>query len=404
MMATTDQTLTFSQRVKAPPGEVYSAFTHATGLREWLCDGAVINAAAGGSYHIWWQNGYYASGEIVQMSPDQALSLTWMGRQEPSATTIEITFTPQGDDTLVTLVHGGLGTDEAWDRIRAESVRGWQSGLENLQSVMETGIDLRVSRRPMIGILIDDQIDARKASELGLPVEGGVIIGTPLEGMGAQAAGLQKGDIIVRMGDKAITTYHSFAPAVEPYQAGDAVEVAFYRDGELHSVTMILSQRPLPDPSVSASELAQNAEEQLTEVLHHVRNLLEGVSEEEAGYNPVADEWNVKQILAHLILSDRGTLFWLGTVLSGEETVHFPDNLSATTDAVIAVYPTVTSLVDELEQTWKELVALIARLPESFTSRKRSYARVVNGIRQISLHPETHYDQIENAIKAARSG
>src|SRR4030067_889931 len=32
------QILSFSQMVKAPPAEVYRAFTNATALREWLCN------------------------------------------------------------------------------------------------------------------------------------------------------------------------------------------------------------------------------------------------------------------------------------------------------------------------------------------------------------------------------
>jgi hypothetical protein len=54
--------LTAKRNVNVPPAEVYRAFTHATALRDWLCDAAQTEARKGGRLYLWWNSGVYASG------------------------------------------------------------------------------------------------------------------------------------------------------------------------------------------------------------------------------------------------------------------------------------------------------------------------------------------------------
>lgn len=66
----------------------------------------------------------------------------------------------------------------------------------------------------------------------GLKIEG-VTSGRP-----AENAGLTRGDIIVKMGDKEIETIYDYMEALSEYISGDETEVAFKRDGEIKT-TMV---------------------------------------------------------------------------------------------------------------------------------------------------------------------
>src|SRR3972149_11998202 len=104
------QTLSFSQMVKAPPAEVYRAFTNATALREWLCNIATVAPRAGGRLYLWWNTGYYTSGEFITAELHEKIAFTWHGRGEPAPTKVQITFTAKDGGTHVNLENKNIGT------------------------------------------------------------------------------------------------------------------------------------------------------------------------------------------------------------------------------------------------------------------------------------------------------
>ncbi|MEM1062351.1 MAG: PDZ domain-containing protein [Planctomycetota bacterium] len=56
----------------------------------------------------------------------------------------------------------------------------------------------------------------------------------------ADLAGLQRGDIIIRFGDEAVSSLGDLVEAIEPYDPGDEVTVTFFRAGEEMSVTVTM--------------------------------------------------------------------------------------------------------------------------------------------------------------------
>nr|MBN1229338.1 SRPBCC domain-containing protein [Anaerolineae bacterium] len=397
-MSDIPKTVTLEQIVKTRASQAYRAFTSATLLRDWFSDGAVADGRVGGTFHIWWNHGHYATGEYTKLEENKRVEFTWRGRAEPQDTSVTVHFSETDGTTAITLTHSDIGPGISVDEIR----RGWETGLENLQSILEDGLDLRVYRRPMLGITIDEALDKDRAEKLGAPVSEGVVVGSALPGMGALDAGIQKGDIIVQLADKPITDFASFIPAIAPYKAGDVVSVSFYRGGEKHSVMMKLSGRPLPEVPASVGDLASRLEEIYHGLSDELSSILSSITEEEATFNPQEGEWNVKQILAHLILSERATMIWMGSLISGNEMVNFPGNIQAMHDAVIAIYPSIPDLFDELNRLWKEITAITARLPESFVANRSSYVKVATALLQTGYHPRMHFDQIKNAAEAAR--
>jgi putative serine protease PepD len=71
---------------------------------------------------------------------------------------------------------------------------------------------------------------------------GGALIGQVVPGSPADDAGLQEGDIVVRMGDRAITDANDLVSAVQSADVGEAVEVEFNRDGDTMTATVTLGE------------------------------------------------------------------------------------------------------------------------------------------------------------------
>ena len=396
------QALTFTRSMNVDPAAVYEALTGATGLREWLSDGAVVAASrVGGSYQLWWNDGYYTSGEFTTLTENECVEFTWRGRGEPTATTVRIDLKPADGGTNVAVAHSGYGSDESWGNFAQEITQGWEASLENLQSVLETGTDLRIARRPMLGIIVSQQVTPEIAEKLGLPVTEGVQIGSAIEGMGAEAAGLVGSDVITRLAETPIVNFQSFAEAVAPYHGGDTVEVEFYRGSEKHVVDMTLSKRQLPEVSDDPKELAKQLEAIFDDLSKEIDEIVSGLDDATASQPPAEGEWNVKQVLAHLILSDRSANGWIASLVSGTEQVNFGGNINAQVDAVIELHPTVADLLAELRRTWAEQVAFVSRLEKDFTDRKRTYVRLGQTLLQTAYHPQGHHEQLRDAIAAA---
>ena len=88
-----------------------------------FADGKLVETTPEGDQHAW--------GEVLAWEPPGRLELTWHPGREVS-TNVTITFTADGDGTLVQLTHAGweiLGADAARGRASYASPDGWASVL-----------------------------------------------------------------------------------------------------------------------------------------------------------------------------------------------------------------------------------------------------------------------------------
>ena len=194
--------LKFERTIHAPVSQVYTAFINSTALREWMCDGATTDEHPGGRFYVWYNDGYYASGEFTQLEPGKCVGFTWFGRGEPNATQVDVNLRSQNGSTYLTLEHSGLGNGETWDKLRPVFQEAWKSSLDNLASILETGRDLRIVNRPMLGISLSD-FDAEIAARLGVPVSEGVRLDGVLERDGSRVRRVARGgDVIVEIDGK----------------------------------------------------------------------------------------------------------------------------------------------------------------------------------------------------------
>ena len=212
-MPATKQTIKVEQLVMAPVDQVYRAFINSSALREWMGDFATLDAKPGGHLYIWWHGGYYASGEFIRLEKEKELVFSWLGREEPRSTQVTVTFKPKRKSTLVRLTQRGFGSGKAWENTAEIFETEWRSSLANLASVLGSGPDLRITNRPMLGIIPSD-FNAEIAKKLGVPVDTGMRLDGGEDDMRAHSPGFQKDDVPDDLGGLGLENKSSLANAV----------------------------------------------------------------------------------------------------------------------------------------------------------------------------------------------
>lgn len=396
--------LKYEVLIKAHPTHVYRAFTNATSLREWLSDGATVDPKPGGRMVVWWNDGYVSAGQYEELEVDQRVAFTWKGRTEPAETHVLVALTPHKGGVTLTLIHSRLGEGEAWDQPRAEFKRAWEFSLENLTSVLETGKDLRIFRRPMLGIMVSD-FNAEIAAAHGIPVTAGVRLDDTVEGMGARAAGLQKDDVLISMAGKDVKGFDDLRMSLQGHQAGDSIEVEFYRGAQKIKLHMTLSGRPEPEITWNAALLAERIAEIYAQMDQELWSAIEGISEKAASTQPDPNEWSVNEILAHLIINERFNPPFIAELIDGQESWQdgFTSNIHAPLDAILEVYPSKQALFEELKRCEAETVAIVRALPAEFLERKGSYYRMADQLLSFRYHTRAHIPQIQAAGASAQN-
>ncbi len=385
--------LRFTRTVSAPAAEVYRAFIVPAALRDWLCDAADADPRLGGRVYLWWNDGYYSAGVFTELARAERLAFTWQGPGEPpGAVTVE--FASQDGTTVVTVRdEPGAGADAVAE---AALAGGWEAALENLQSMLETGIDLRIARRPMFGLLSGGDVGPERAARLGLPVTTGIWIGGLVEGLGAQAAGLQRDDVVVRLDDQPVTDFASFAAAIQPHRAGDRVPVVYYRGADRRTVRLELAQRPQPEVPNTGAGLAALARATYATVDAELAACLAGVSEVMADDRPAAGEWNIKDVLAHLIAVERDTHSWIVGISEDDEAVNpFHNNVPQRVRGLTAAYPTIAALTGELQKAEVATVAMLESLPAELDARKHLLRRLGGWLAALPDHSREHFAEIQ---------
>ena len=389
-------------QVNAPLKLAYRAFTNATSLREWLCDVATVAPYPRGRMYLWWAGDFYSSGHYLKLDENKRVSFRWYSNIDPAPTEVTVTVTEKEGSTLIRLDHE-VPDDSTWAG-KAESFRAnWVDSLENLKSVLETGIDLRIAHRPMLGIF-PGQFTEEQAAALGIPTWDGLRLDGVLEGMGAEKAGLQKDDVLIGMAGRPITKdFNSLVTAIAGKKGGDKVEVVFQRGAEKKTVTMELSKRPMPEVPFDKAELAKKARELYKGGLAEVEKCFEGFTDAQALAHPVEKEWSALEVVAHLIQGERFNQTFLTSLIDGYELVNdgFGDNVNAQVRATVKANPSIALMLDELRRAVEETLAYVADLPDDFLANKGSYYRFGSGLLQPNIHLTAHAQQIKDALSAA---
>ena len=119
-------------RIDARPETVFEFFTQPELMLRWKGVDATLEPVPGGAYRVKMNARNTVIGKYVEVEPPRRVVFTWGFDGDdaivgPGESTVEVTLTPDGDGTLLRLVHAGLGGDA-----RAPHERGWVHYLERL--------------------------------------------------------------------------------------------------------------------------------------------------------------------------------------------------------------------------------------------------------------------------------
>jgi len=125
--------------IEATPETIWPFLTEPDNLVEWHGTVADIDPRPGGIYRVLVGGKFQSAGEYVEVVPLEKVVFTfgWDEADHPipaGSTTIEISLHPEGDKTLVRLVHSGLPDDAVNDH-----GNGWAHYLDRLSVRVEGG-------------------------------------------------------------------------------------------------------------------------------------------------------------------------------------------------------------------------------------------------------------------------
>ena len=126
--------------IKASPATIFPYLVDPDRLVQWMGTEASLNAVPGGEFRVLCGGVNPSAGEYKEVVPNLKVIFTFgwdlPGHPIPAGSTeVEITLTPEGEQTLLRLTHRGLPDDAIGDH-----VNGWNYYLGRLEKVVD-GVD-----------------------------------------------------------------------------------------------------------------------------------------------------------------------------------------------------------------------------------------------------------------------
>jgi len=135
---------------------------------------------------------------------------------------------------------------------------GFSIPIDIARTVSEDLIANKKILRPWLGIAMGE-LDETMAKSLGLPPETrGVVISQVIDGSPAQAAGLQRGDIIQKIDGKDMATGKAVQEYVRAHKVSDTLHFFLLRDGAPKAVAVNIGQYPNKIASDQEPEKQEN--------------------------------------------------------------------------------------------------------------------------------------------------
>jgi uncharacterized protein YndB with AHSA1/START domain len=125
---TTSETTTIEQtvRIAASPETVWEFWTDPARLAEWWGHAAEVELEPGGLFRVAMDSGPVMRGSFITLDPPYRLEFTFGWEQNaggplaPGSTRVEVTLTPEGNETVLVLRHLDMPITHA-----ADHEKGW---------------------------------------------------------------------------------------------------------------------------------------------------------------------------------------------------------------------------------------------------------------------------------------
>jgi uncharacterized protein YndB with AHSA1/START domain len=137
----TKPSLTIKRRFNAAPAKVFTAWTDPQMIARWFGPAGVERVEAktdlrvGGHYHITMHvpgDQHDVFGVYREIVPNQKLIFTWAWKTTPERESlVTVTFKPDGDGTMMTLLHEQFFDDETRERHNT----GWTGAIDKLEKL-----------------------------------------------------------------------------------------------------------------------------------------------------------------------------------------------------------------------------------------------------------------------------
>ena len=137
MPVTDTETVVQEILVGASPETVFEFFTDPEKMTRWKGYKAKLDPRPGGTYRVEMTAEATASGKYVEVVPHERIVFTWgwegdLNPVPPGSSTVEVTFTREGDKTRVRLEHRDLP-----EEMREAHDEGWSKFMPRLEAVLE---------------------------------------------------------------------------------------------------------------------------------------------------------------------------------------------------------------------------------------------------------------------------
>jgi uncharacterized protein YndB with AHSA1/START domain len=123
------------------PERALAAFTEPAVLARWWGGELTAELQPGGRYSVWFAKvPARLNGHVVGYTPASMLAFTWGWEHEPDeperTVTVTVSAEPGSAGTVLSVVHGPHGEDEAGLAARASHREGWEYFLPRLAAVL----------------------------------------------------------------------------------------------------------------------------------------------------------------------------------------------------------------------------------------------------------------------------
>jgi serine protease Do len=124
----------------------------------------------------------------------------------------------------------------------------------NAKKIIDDLIEFGNVQRGVLGVE-GGELNAKASKELGVKETEGFYISKVKQKSGAEKAGLQKGDIIIKLDSQNISTFADLSGYINTKRPNDKVEVTFIREGKNKVLTVVLSKNEFFNTEFKGIEL-----------------------------------------------------------------------------------------------------------------------------------------------------
>jgi serine protease Do len=207
---------------------------------------------------------------------------------------------------------------------------GFAIPVDLVRSVIEDLIEDGEIDRGYIGVSIKT-LDATEAKAVGLDKVRGVLVSDVLKDSPAEKAGIERGDVILKLDDKPLNSSNELQSLVALRRAGDKVKLTIWRDGKELIKTVTLKPRDEDKTTASADTKGESDEKnkpgepiRFKELGFAVEPLTDDIKKDYDVENGVV----ITNVERYSVASDRG-LFPNGVITKvDKQTVKSPEQLS----------------------------------------------------------------------------